>query len=156
MSRARGVDEVRPARISVDVSFTVRQPAISASRVRRLVNAALEAERVSDALISVAIVGTDSISRLNRDFLRNDGPTDVISFGLGRQNGSVPVIGDIYISQRVAERNAKSLGVTLRDELSRLVVHGTLHVIGYEHPDDETRTSSPMWKKQEKILESFR
>lgn len=156
MRRARGGHEMRPARISVDASFTVRQPAISASRVRDLVNATLEAEGVRDALVSVAIVGTNTISRLNRDFLRHDGPSDVISFGLGRQNGSVPVIGDIYICQHVAARNAKSLGVSVRDELSRLVVHGTLHVVGYEHPDDDARTSSHMWKKQERILESFR
>lgn len=156
MTRARGVHEAHPARVSVDVSSTVRRPAISAGRVRNLVKATLEAECVRDALVSVAFVGTDTISRLNRDFLRRAGPTDVIAFGLGRQIGSVPVIGDIYICQHVAARNAKSLGVALRAELARLVVHGTLHILGYEHPDDDTRTSSAMWKKQETILESFR
>ena len=140
MNRSRGVHEAGPARISVDVSSTVRQPAISAGRVRELVNATLEAELVRDALVSVAFVGTDTISRLNRDFLGHIGATDVISFALGRQGSSVPVIGDIYICQRVAERNARSLGVPLREEIARLVVHGTLHILGYEHPEDDART----------------
>jgi probable rRNA maturation factor len=63
------------------------------------------------------------------------------------------VIGDIYICQAVAERNARRLGIPLRQELARLVVHGTLHVVGYEHPAGEARASSPMWKRQEKILD---
>ena len=156
MNRSRGVREAGPARISVDVSSTVRQPAISAGRVRELVNATLEAERVRDALVSVAFVGTDTISRLNRDFLGHPGPTDVISFGLARQASPSPVIGDIYICQRVAARNAKTFEVSLREELARLVVHGTLHVLGYDHPEGNARMSGVMWKKQERILDSFR
>jgi probable rRNA maturation factor len=156
VSRARGVREASPARISVDVSSTVRRPAISAGRVRELVNATLDAERVRDALVSVAFVGTDTISRLNRDFLGHTGPTDVISFGLARQGSSVPLIGDIYICQRVAARNAKAFAVPLREELARLVVHGTLHILGYDHSDDDARMSGVMWKKQERILDSRR
>lgn len=133
----------------------VRRPELSASRVRELVKATLESERIREALISVAFVGTGTISRLNRDFLSHEGPTDVISFGLGRQGDRLAVIGDIYICQKVAQRNATSLGILLRDELARLVVHGTLHILGYEHPLDERRASSAMWRKQERILDSL-
>ena len=48
--------------------------------------------------------------------------------------------------------NAKAFGVSQREELLRLAVHGSLHVLGYEHPDGESRTSSPMWKLQERLL----
>jgi probable rRNA maturation factor len=140
----------------VHVSSTVRQLGIPAGRVRQLVRATLASERVRDALISVAFVGIRTVSRLNREFLAHAGPTDVIAFGLDRQRGALPVIGDIYICPRVAERNARRLGIPLRDELSRLVVHGTLHVLGYEHPGGDERTSSAMWKKQERILDSSR
>jgi len=112
----------------VDVSATVRRPGLSAARVRELVTATLESERVRDALVSIA---------------------------LSRPESSLPVIGDIYICQQIAGRNAKSLGISLRAELARLVVHGTLHILGYEHPDGDARFSSPMWRKQEKILESL-
>ena len=118
--------------------------------------ATLESERVRDALVSIAFVGTDTISRLNKDFLSHAGPTDVISFALGRPERSLPVIGDIYICQQIAQRNAKSLGISPKAELARLVVHGTLHILGLEHPEGEARLSSPMWRKQERILESLR
>jgi len=43
-------------------------------------------------------------------------------------------------------------GVSIREELARLVVHGTLHVLGYEHPETDARIGSPMWKRQERLL----
>jgi len=119
------------------------------------VTATLESERVRDALVSIAFVGTTAIARLNAEFLSHPGPTDVISFALGRPERSLPVIGDIYICQQIAQRNAKSLGISLRAELARLVVHGTLHILGSEHPEGDARFSSSMWKKQERILESL-
>jgi len=139
----------------VDVSATVRRPGLSAARVRELVTATLKSERVRDALVSIAFVGTNTMSRLNKEFLSHSGPTDVISFALGRPESSLPVIGDIYVCQEIAARNAKSLGIALRSELARLVVHGTLHILGYEHPEGDARFSSSMWRKQERILESL-
>ena len=92
---------------------------------------------------------------MNRDYLRRGGATDVIAFGLERAGRSTPVFGDIYICPKTAERNARRLRVPLKRELARLVVHGTLHVVGLDHPEDEARDSSPMWRKQEKILASI-
>lgn len=114
--------------------------------------ATLRSDRIADALVSVAFVGTTAITRLNREYLGHAGVTDVISFGLGREMPGMPVVGDIYICVDVARRNAARLGVSQIAELARLVVHGTLHVSGHEHPDDDSRMSSPMWRKQERIL----
>ncbi len=80
------------------------------------------------------------------------GPTDVISFGLGRQGRRGPVVGDIYICTEIARANAKRQGVSSQEELLRLVVHGTLHTLGYDHPGGATRMDSSMWRKQERIL----
>jgi probable rRNA maturation factor len=142
-------------RIHVDVSYTVRRKPISSRRVRDIVIATLKAELVGDALISVAFVGSEMMARLNKQFLSRDGPTDVISFGLARAGKSFPVIGDIYICPRIAERNAKSLGITAKEELTRLVIHGTLHILGHDHPEGPGRTTSAMWKRQERILDSL-
>ena len=114
--------------------------------------ATLRSDRISDALVSVAFVGTTAISGINREYLGHSGPTDVISFGMGRETKGGPAVGDIYICVDVARRNAARHGVSLRDELARLVVHGTLHVAGHEHPDDDSRMHSLMWRKQERIL----
>jgi len=119
------------------------------------VRATLESEHIRDALVSVAFVGIGTITRLNRDYLLRNGPTDVIAFGLERGGGSPPVIGDIYICPQVAERNARRLRISVKREVARLVVHGTLHVLGFDHPEDDTRASSPMWRKQETILASI-
>jgi probable rRNA maturation factor len=144
----------RKGQVHVDVSFTIRRRPISVLRVREAVAATLKAEGVRDALISVAFVGQDAMARLNKSFLSHDGPTDVISFGLRSGKGQ-PVIGDIYICPSVAERNAKSLRVSLKEELTRLVIHGTLHILGYDHPEGDGRTKSTMWKRQERILGTF-
>jgi probable rRNA maturation factor len=65
------------------------------------------------------------------------------------------VVGDVYIAPDVARRNAKAEGTGVREELMRLVVHGVLHVLGHDHPDEgEARYASPMWKRQERLLRS--
>ena len=73
-----------------------------------------------------------------------------ISFALSAPDGSL--VGDVYVCRSVAARQAKQLGVPLRQELIRLVVHGTLHVLGYDHPAGEGRVRSPMWRKQERYV----
>jgi probable rRNA maturation factor len=141
-----------PARVVVEVASTVRRVPLPEKRVRELVEATLASEGIGDAMISVAFVGRTAITRMNEKFLRHEGPTDVISFGMGRETRAMPAIGDIYICPDVAARNARRLGIPVTEELSRLVVHGALHVAGNDHPQDESRTKSKMWKKQERIL----
>jgi probable rRNA maturation factor len=136
-----------------EVSSTVRRPGITAARVKELVEATLESERIANALISVAFVGRATIARLNKKYLGHAGPTDVISFGMGRSARGMPAVGDIYICPDVARSNARRNRVSIREELSRLVVHGTLHVAGHDHPEDESRVDSDMWKRQERILD---
>jgi len=103
-------------------------------------------------MISVSFVGTRAITKLNEQYLRHEGATDVISFGMGRDAPGSPAIGDIYICPDVARRNAKRHRIPIGQELARLVVHGALHVAGHEHPEDESRVDSAMWKRQERIL----
>ena len=125
---------------------------LSAGRTRELVELTMSAEKIRDAMISVAFVGKAAIAALNKNYLSHPGPTDVISFGMRKDKSASLVIGDIYICPEIATRNAKRLNISVRQEIERLVVHGSLHVAGNEHPEDESRTSSPMWRKQEKIL----
>jgi rRNA maturation RNase YbeY len=112
----------------------------------------LRAEKVRGALVSVAFVSDRAIAGMNEKHLRHKGPTDVISFGFDRPTTRDPVVGDIYIAPAVASRNAKSARRPVREELVRLLVHGTLHVLGYEHPEDEKRESSAMWRRQERLV----
>ena len=139
-------------RVVVEVSSTVRRVALRPERVRRLVTSTLDSEGIRDAMVSVAFVGRDAITRLNRDYLGHDAATDVISFGMGRDAPGLPAVGDIYVCPEVAARNARRLGIPPTQELARLVIHGALHVAGHDHPDDDTRVNSEMWRRQERLL----
>jgi probable rRNA maturation factor len=138
----------------VDVSSDGVRTPVSRVRLRQVATAVLEAERVRDALVSITLVSAQRIARLNRRHLGHAGPTDVISFTLGTIPGSSPqpIVGDIYIAPTVARENAAHFGRGVREEMTRLVVHGTLHVLGYDHPDGADRTASPMWRRQERLL----
>jgi probable rRNA maturation factor len=141
-----------PRGLAIDVSSSVRRLLVSGPRVKEAAAAVLSAEGVRNAMLSITFVGRAAMSELNRRYLGHRGPTDVISFGLGRQGRGGPVVGDIYICPEIARSNAARQGVSSQEELLRLVVHGTLHTLGYDHPDGMTRTESPMWRRQERIL----
>jgi probable rRNA maturation factor len=81
-------------------------------------------------------------------------PTDVLAFALPGPDGALT--GDIYICPWVAQREARARRLPLRQELTRLVVHGILHVLGYGHPDGPEREASAMWRRQERYLRTLR
>ena len=142
--------------MSLDVEVAadgVRVP-LAKHRVADLARAVLEAEGVRDASISFAFVRPSTIATVNREHLGHKGPTDVISFPLAPAAGA-PLGGDVYICPDVAARNAVEHGVGLREEIARLVVHATLHVLGHEHPEGEGREASAMWRRQEELLSTF-
>ncbi|HUG28466.1 MAG TPA: rRNA maturation RNase YbeY [Gemmatimonadales bacterium] len=102
------------------------------------------------AAISVTFLGRDSMRRLHASHKGVDRPTDVLAFTLAAPDGTL--LGDVYVCPWVAAREARHHRVPLRQELIRLVVHGTLHVLGWDHPDGEGRTASPMWRRQERYV----
>jgi probable rRNA maturation factor len=129
----------------------VRIP-VGRARVERAVASVLRAERVRNAEVSVTFVSDRRITQLNERHLAHTGATDVISFGFGPITEGGPLTGDVYIAPAVARRNALAHGSGIREELLRLVVHGTLHVVGHDHPVDEARYESAMWRRQERLL----
>ena len=129
----------------------VRIP-LSRERVADVARKVLRAEGVSHALLSITFLSRRAITTLNRRHLRRDRPTDVIAFGLGEQGRHGPIVGDVYIAPDVARESARANGIGVREELVRLVVHGTLHALGHDHPETDARTASPMWKRQERLV----
>lgn len=121
--------------------------------VERAVRAALRAEGHDDAELSVAFLDDAAITALNREYLDHDRPTDVISFALHGEGE--PPLGDVYVGVDQALRQAAELGVDPREELLRLAVHGTLHVLGWDHPEGEERLESGMFRRQEEILRTL-
>jgi probable rRNA maturation factor len=135
-----------------EVVVNGRRLPLSRARVRLVVDAVLRSER-RQALISVTFVGRDAMRRLNAEYKGHDRPTDVLTFALAGRTGTA--VGDIYICPWMARREADARGIPLREELIRLVVHGTLHALGREHPEGPGRTRSAMWRRQERYVEAL-
>lgn len=103
--------------------------------------------------LSVTFVGDEEIARLNRESLGREGPTDVIAFDLSEEGLPFDKVGDVYISLDTAGANSESFGVSRSEELLRLVVHGTLHVLG--HADGSSSERRDMETLQEEFVEKF-
>ena len=129
-----------------------RRLPMPAALVRRAVRTVLRGER-RRALISVTFLGRETMRRLNAEHKGHDRPTDVLSFALRDPTGGA--LGDVYVCAWMAEREARARGISRREELIRLVVHGTLHALGHEHPEGDGRTRSPMWRRQERYVEAL-
>lgn len=124
-------------------------PDVPVELLELAVRRTLEAEGRQDVEISVALLPDEEMRRLNHEFLGKDGTTDVLAFSLGDAGGTV---GDIYLGYGQAARQARELGVPLTEELARLAIHGTLHVLGHDHPDGPERLESPMFELQERLV----
>jgi probable rRNA maturation factor len=93
------------------------------------------------AELSVAVVDADEMAHLNERYRGVAGPTDVLSFGCDDPcpvGSDEPItLGDVIIAPDVAVTQAAELGTTVEAELNLLLVHGVLHLLGYEHDDDD-------------------
>lgn len=118
--------------------------------LERGIRAALESENIRGGELSVTFLDDPGILALNREYFGRDQPTDVIAFAL--HGPGEAIFGDIYIGFDQARRQAEELSVPLEEELLRLAVHGTLHVLGHHHPEDEGRGESRMYRLQEEIV----
>ncbi len=125
---------------------------LSAARVESLVALVLKAEGIADAMLSVTFLSARAMAKMNREQLGHAGATDIITFELTRPVADAPVTGDLYICPDLARANAKAWKVPVREEFARLVIHGTLHTLGLEHPEGESRVDAPMWRAQEKYV----
>lgn len=109
----------------------------------------LKREGVKTARVDVVLVDDKEMKKLNNRFLSHNKTTDVITFPLE----DAPLYGEIYISLETARRQATEYGVGIINELSRLAVHGTLHLVGY---DDATEAGAQaMHRLEDKYITSL-
>lgn len=121
-----------------------REPMVDAAR------AAITTDpRLAAGELSITFVADAEMTRLNAEWFDREGTTDVIAFSLGTTDS---LLGDIYIAPATAGRNAARFGVEPTEEMLRLVIHGTLHVLGYDHPEGADRDVSEMFRLQEELL----
>ena len=102
---------------------------------------------------SVAFVNDERIRELNQDFRGIDAPTDVLSFPSDEINpeDDTKYIGDIIISMDTVEKQSENARISHIDEIHLLIIHGLLHLLGYDHDTDENKDE--MWKIQSRLLQ---
>jgi probable rRNA maturation factor len=126
-----------------------------ATFVRRVCRGALRAVGESGAELSVALVDDAEMQRLNRDWRGKDRTTDVLAFAL-REGELADVqepglLGDVVVSVPTAERQARERGHALERELAELLVHGILHLLGYDH-ERSPAEARRMFREQRRVL----
>ena len=108
-------------------------------------------EGAPDARIALTLLTPARMKALNRRTFGRRALTDVIAFPLPQPDGSL--LGDVYVCPAAARAWARGGGVAAyREEMIRLAVHGTLHVLGHDHPAGPGRTRSRMWRTQERYV----
>ena len=108
----------------------------------------------SESELSILLVDDDEMQRLNREYLCRDRPTNVLAFAM--KEGKDPhlnpaLLGDVVVSTETAQREALQRDVTLEEEMALLLVHGILHLLGYDHEDDPS-AAAEMQSREEEVL----
>ncbi|GIW72726.1 MAG: hypothetical protein KatS3mg102_2268 [Planctomycetota bacterium] len=115
--------------------------------------ATLRAEGAQDLEVSVVVLSDAELHALNRRHLGHDYPTDVISFPLRAPDDPDPLLGEVCLSAERAREEAEARGLALGEELCRYVVHGCLHLLGWD--DRDPRSRRRMHARQEAILRAY-
>ena len=126
--------------------------------IKKIIKHALKYEKVKNSSFNIIIVNKDKIKEINKTYRKKDAVTDVISFALTDNEDHIKlektVLGDIYICLEQAKKQAKEYGHSEIRELCFLSVHGFLHLLGYDHMNEEDEKI--MFQKQELILNGKR
>ena len=141
--------------IEIHIDEPYQSPALE-DLLRKAIAATLTAENAQGD-VTLLVTDDDAIVDLNQRFLGKSGPTDVLSFPAQSDAnafvpapGAEPYLGDIAIAYPYAASQAARYGREVSDELILLVVHGTLHLLGYDHAEPEEKAT--MWARQDAIL----
>lgn len=102
--------------------------------------------------LSILITGDEQIHELNREYLNRDKPTNVLSFPMDDEPGGIDtgMLGDIVISVDTARREASEMGITFHERIYELLIHGLLHLTGYDH--EKSKKDEKIMQKEEKRL----
>lgn len=143
----------------VSVCISTRTHNVDAESVRSCADFVLRKLGIRNSAVSFSLVGKTCMRRLNREYKKHDYDTDVLSFPIeGDFNrsvaGNMRLLGEIVISLDTAVINAKRFATSFTDELNLYVIHGILHLVGYD--DISESASSVMTKKQTELLDKYK
>jgi probable rRNA maturation factor len=134
----------------------LRQTSVRPATLRRVTQSVLQQAGHPSASLSLTLVGKTRMQRLNRTFRQRDYATDVLAFPMqDASHSSLAFVGDVVICVPVALSQASRFGNTPDEEILRLLIHGTLHLLGYDHETTE-REAKRMTRKEQTIFHRLR
>lgn len=125
---------------------------MSNAKLKQIAQNVLASEGIERATINIVLVNDTYMIELNQKYLQHNEPTDVLSFNLS-DNVSELLEGEIYADVDQIARQAQEYGVDFAEELARIIIHGILHLIGYDDRSDLERKN--MTKKEDDYLTSY-
>jgi len=134
----------------IGVSNLQSDVTIDESRITVWVRRVLEEEGVAEAEISVAFLSDEEMKNLNATYRGEPSTTDVLSFVYDE----VPLSGEIVISPARVAHQAREAGVPFETELATVLVHGVLHLLGYDHEGSEEE-ADVMWDRQSELVKAL-
>ncbi len=143
--------------MSISIENRQKKFKIDRRRLRRSLKRLLRELRCEDGELSLLLVDDDQIREFNRTYLKRDRSTNVISFSMreGEFSDINPrLLGDIILSAETAYRDAATGNIDFMDEVEFLIIHGLLHLLGYEH-ENVAATESRQMKRRERELFSL-
>lgn len=127
-----------------DISFTLKNKTI----LKTWIKATIEKKKRKAGDINFIFCSDEHLLGVNQQFLNHNTYTDIITFDYSKDDSKMPISGDIFISVERVEENAKKFGKTKENEMHRVLIHGTLHLLGYK---DKTKATKAEMTKQEDL-----
>lgn len=135
----------------IEVANLQEKVKIDEEIIYKVVSFVLSEEDIDEAEVSVALVEIDEILKLNEEYRKVSQPTDVLSF----LYDLIPYMsGEIVICPEYVKQQALDSGTSFLEEFVMLLIHGTLHLLGYEH-EANNKDAELMWKRQKELVEKF-
>lgn len=127
-------------------------------KIKEIIKFVLREMEKENSELSLVLCNNDYIHFYNKEYRNKDYPTDVLSFVDGERMGKITYLGDIIISIDKVKSQSEEYGVSFEEEFSRLLVHGILHLLGYDHEtseEDEKVMMSIQDKLVDEVLRKF-
>ena len=141
--------------MSVSIHCRLKKVSVRQGTLRRVTRTLLRLLDGAEAEVGIGLVGDTKMRRLNRTYRNQDRTTDVLAFAYREARSDVaPLLGDVVISVPMARRQAKAFSRSLDEEVLRLLIHGVLHLVGYDH-ERSKRQALRMRRKETELFETF-
>jgi probable rRNA maturation factor len=145
----------REGQMSISIQNRQKRQTVDTGRLRRSLKRLLKELNYGEIEISLLLVDDDQIREINRTYLKRDRPTNVISFSMREGSfGHVhpEILGDIILSTETAARDARTFHLDFMDEMEFLLIHGLLHLIGYNHENTGAEETEKMKIRERELF----